>query len=120
MFKIAPVEKKDIEYMTKYLNTSVNGIILACYEGGKITGGVCFDIDGGCGYLDSLKAEEEIMEEIILKAAMNFLELHKIYEFYVKEETPLYKRLDFKVSKKDGYKMFVNLDGYFDTHKCTG
>ena len=118
MFKITPVRPEDTEIAIKYLNPTKNGIILACYEPEGITGAVCFDIDGENAYLDVLKADKQIMEEVILKAAMNFLEVHGIFNFYLPDETDLYKLLDFKKSDKDGYKMYVNIDGYFDTHKC--
>lgn len=118
MFKITPVKPEDTAKAINYLNPTKNGIILACYEEGEITGAVCFDIDGDCAFLDVIKSDEQIMEEIILKAAMNFLELRGIYNFYLPEEKDLYKILDFKKSDRDGYKMYVNLDGYFDTHKC--
>lgn len=118
MFKITPVKPEDVSKLIEYLKPTKNGIMLACYEQEGITGGVCFDIDGQCAYLDVLKTDKSEMEEVILKAAMNFLDLHKIYNFYVKEEKELYKRLDFKLSEKRDYKMYVNIDGYFDTHKC--
>lgn len=118
MFKITPVKPEDVLRLKEYLKPETNGIMLACYEQEKITGGVSFDINGGEAYLDVLKADEPVMEEVILKAAMNFLELHKIYDFYVREENELFKRLDFKKTEKQGYKMYVNVDGYFDTHKC--
>lgn len=118
MFRITPVKPEDTKRAIEYLNPAKNGIILACYEGDKITGAVCFDIEGGCAYLDVLKADEQIMEEVILKSAMNFLEVHGVFDFYLPDEKDLYKLLDFKKSDKDGYKMYVNIDGYFDTHKC--
>lgn len=118
MFKITPVKPEDVGQLKEYLKTDINGIMLACYEKDEITGGVSFDIEGDEAYLDKLKADEPVMEEIILKAAMNFLELHKIYNFYVKEEKELYKRLDFKATEKSGYKLYVNIDGYFIAHKC--
>ena len=118
MFKITPVKPEDTAKVIKYLNPTKNGIILACYEEGGITGAVCVDIDGDSAFLDVLKADEQIMEEIILKAAMNFLELRGIFNFYLPDEKDLYKLLDFKKSDREDYKMYVNLDGYFDTHKC--
>ena len=118
MFKITPVKPEDTDKVIKYLKPTKNGIILACYENDGITGAVCFDMEGDCAFLDVLKSDEQIMEEIILKAAMNFLELKGIYNFYLPDEKDLYKILDFKKSDRDGYKMYVNLDGYFDTHKC--
>lgn len=118
MFKITPVKPEDTQRVIQYLNPTKNGIILACYEQEKITGAVCFDIESDCAFLDVLKADEQIMEEIILKAAMNFLELQGIYNFYLPDEKDLYKLLDFKKSDREGYKMYVNLDGYFDIHKC--
>lgn len=118
MFKITPVRPEDTNKLIEYLKPSKNGVILACYEQESITGGVCFDIEGDCAFLDVLKADMPIMEEIILKAAMNFLELHGIYNFYLPEETDLYKKIDFKKSDREDYKMYVNIDGYFDTHKC--
>lgn len=120
MFKITPVKPEDIKFMEEYLNPEKNCIILACYEPEGITGGVSFEIEGGDAFLDKLRADELIMEEILLKSAMNFLEVHGIYNLYLKEETDLYHRLDFKESDKQGYKMQVNIDGYFDTHKCHG
>lgn len=118
MFKITPVKPEDVARLKEYLKPETNGIMLACYEQDEITGGISFDIDGGEAFLDTMKADEPAMEEIILKAAMNFLELHKIFDFYVKEEKELFKRLDFKKSEKQDYKMYVNIHGYFDTHKC--
>ena len=74
MFKITPVKPEDTAKVIKYLNPTKNGIILACYEEGGITGAVCVDIDGDSAFLDVLKADEQIMEEIILtmKAACGF------------------------------------------------
>ena len=118
MFKITPVRPEDAGRAIEYLKPAKNGIILACYEEERITGAVCFDIEGTEAFLDTLKADEPVMEEIILKAAMNFLELHGIFDFYLPEEKDLYKLLDFKKSDREGYRMYVNLDGYFDTHKC--
>lgn len=118
MFKITPVLPEDTKKAIEYLNTQKNGIILACYEEEGITGAVSFEIDGDEAFLDVLKSDKPIMEEVILKAAMNFLEVHGIYNFYLPEEKDLYKLLDFKKTDRQGYKMYVNIDGYFDTHKC--
>lgn len=118
MFTITPVKPEDTQRAIEYLNPSKNGIILACYEEKRITGAVCFDIEGDEAFLDVLKADEQIMEEVILKSAMNFLEIHGIYNFYLPEEKDLYKLLGFSKTDRDGYKMYVNIDGYFDTHKC--
>lgn len=118
MFKITPVMPEDTKKVIEYLKPAKNGIILACYEETGITGAICFEIDGGDAYLDVLKSDKPIMEEVILKAAMNFLEVHGVYNFYLPEEKDLYKLLDFKKTDREGYKMYVNIDGYFDTHKC--
>lgn len=118
MFQITPVRPEDINAVTEYLKPAKNGIILACYEPEGITGAVCFDINGDEAFLDVLKTDKPVMEEVILKAAMNFLEVHGIYNFYLPDEKDLYKLMDFKKTDKAGYKMYVNIDGYFDTHKC--
>lgn len=118
MFKITPVMPEDTNKLIEYLKPEKNGIILALYEENGITGGVCFDIEEDNAYLDVLKVDDPFMEEVVLKAAMNFLDVNGIYNFYLKEEKELYKRLNFKKSDKEEYKMYVNLDGYFDTHKC--
>ena len=76
MFKITPVLPEDIGKVMDYLKPSKNGIILACYEETGITGAVCFEIDGDEAFLDVLKSDKPIMEEVILKSAMNFLEVH--------------------------------------------
>ncbi|MFA7636918.1 MAG: hypothetical protein WCX81_04055 [Monoglobales bacterium] len=118
MFKITPVRPEDTSRAIEYLKPDKNGIILACYENNDITGAVCFDIDGDAAFLDKLKIDEPVMEEIMLKSAMNFLDLHGIYNFYLPGEKDLYKLLGFKKSDRDDYKMYINLEGYFEIDKC--
>ena len=120
MFRIIPVLKDDIEKTKKYLNSDTKGMILACYENGGITGAASFDIEGGAGYLESVKTDSTEMINIMAKSVLNFLEMHSILDVYAMEgvNDELYAALGFKPAqeKQNGYGLYLNLEGYF-THE---
>ncbi len=112
MFKITVV--KDIEEFEKYMDFKSKGMMLGCYEETGLTGGVCFDITDKAGYIEKLKADDERMKEVIAKAALNFLDVHGITDVYVKSDD-FYKTLGF--GNDISGMMYLNLNGYFTTHK---
>lgn len=110
MFKISVAKKEEFEEFEKYMDYSTNGIMLVCREEGKITGGICFDLFEKGAIIQKMKADEKAMEEIIVKSALNFLELNKVYDVYVNENEKIYEILGFK---QDGELMHLNIVGYF-------
>lgn len=114
MFYIGAAKKDDIQKACKYLNTETKGMILTCYEENEFIGAVCFDIKNGAGIIECLKADKPEMKTVIAKAALNFLELHNIYDVYVYDDYGFYESLGFK---PEGDKMKLNLEGYFTSHE---
>jgi len=124
MFKITIVKKEDAQNVADYLEYKSKGITLACYEEGEITGAVCFDIIQGNGYVQKVKTNDPNMKIVVGKAALNFLELHNIYNVYVNDENDMeyFKTLGFKDTGNypqelgGSYVAYLNLEGYFDAH----
>ncbi len=112
MFKITVA--RDIEEFEKYMDYKTRGMMMGCYEESGITGGVCFDIIDGAGYIEALKSDDERMKEIIAKAALNFLDIHGISDVYVKKDE-FYKTLGF--CDDVAGMMYLNLEGYFTSHE---
>ena len=112
MFKITVA--KDIEEFCRYMDYKSKGLMMGCYEEQGITGGVCFDITDGAGYIEALKADDERMKPVIAKAALNFLDLNGITDVYVKYDD-FYKTLGFR--EDVGGLMYLNLEGYFTNHE---
>lgn len=111
MFKISVAKKEEFEEFKNYMDYSSDGIMLVCRESGKITGGICFDLFEKGALIQKMKADEKAMEEIMVKSALNFLDLNKIYDVYIKDNNEdIYKILGFK---NDGEFMHLNISGYF-------
>lgn len=111
MFKISVVTKEEMNDFIAYMGYESKGMMLVCREETGITGGICFDLIDGGAYIEKVKAEKEEMLEIIIKAALNFLDLNNIYDVYAeKTDEKIYKLLGFKES---GNKIHLNIFGYF-------
>ncbi len=111
MFKISVAKKEEFEDFKNYMDYSSNGIMLICREAGQITGGICFDLFEKGAIIQKMKTDDKSIEEIMVKSALNFLDLNKIYDVYVKDnEEKIYKMLGFK---QDGELMHLNISGYF-------
>lgn len=111
MFKISVAKKEEFDEFKNYMDYSSNGIMLICREEGKITGGICFDLFEKGALIQKMKTDEEAMREIMIKSALNFLDINKIYDVYVKDNNEkIYEMLGFK---KDGELMHLNIFGYF-------
>lgn len=108
MFKITVA--RDVEEFRKYMDYDTMGMMMGCYEEDKITGGICFDIENEAGYIRKMRADDESMKQVIAKAALNFMELHGIYDVYVKDDE-FYKTVGF--TDAGNGMLYINLDGYF-------
>lgn len=116
MFKISPATGENILWARKYLEYEAMGMIMVLYEDDVKTGAVCFDIQNSAGLLQKVKVDNPAMKMVTAKAAMNFLELSRIYDLYIESEEfsqneNFYKMLGFKEKDGQGY---INLEGYFD------
>ncbi len=124
MFSIKVAEPSQIPEAEEYLDKKINGLAMLCYEQ-KITGAVSFNIGAGYGYIEALKTDEKNMQYVVLVSALNFLELHGIYDVYInlKEYETLLGAMKFipceegPIEKRDGYLAKVDLRGYFQEHK---
>ncbi len=124
MFSIKMASKEQLPEAEMYLDRELHGFVMLCYEG-DITGAVAFNIGVGGGYIEALKTDKEEMQYVVLVSALNFFELHGIYDVYInlKEYEPLLKKMKFipceegPIEKKDGYLARVDLRGYFTSEK---
>ena len=118
MFKISVAKKDEFEDFKNYMDYSSNGIMLICREEGKITGGICFDLFEKGAIIQKMKTDEEAMREIMVKSALNFLDLNRVYDVYINDaDEKIYKLLGFK---KDGNLMHLNISGYFGKEHSHG
>ena len=96
MFKISVAKKDEFEDFKNYMDYSSNGIMLICREEGKITGGICFDLFEKGAIIQKMKTDEEAMREIMVKSALNFLDLTRVYDVYINDtDEKIYKLLSF-------------------------
>ncbi|MDP4119417.1 MAG: hypothetical protein Q8873_09590, partial [Bacillota bacterium] len=99
----------------------VKGFAMMCREEEKLTGAVSFNIGEGGAYIEALRTDKEEMTYVVFVSALNFLELHGIYDVYtnLKEYEALNRAMKFipcdegPIEKKDGYLARVDLKGYF-------
>lgn len=124
MFSIKLATPEQIPEAELYLDKNIKGLCMLCYEQ-KLTGAVEFNICEGGAYIEALKTDESNMRYVVLVSALNFLELHGIYDVYIniKEYEPLCRAMKFEpceecpIEKRDGYLAKVNLRGYFTEEK---
>lgn len=118
MFKISVAKKDEFEDFKNYMDYSSNGIMLICRESGKITGGICFDLFEKGAIIQKMKTDDEAMREIMVKSALNFLDLNRVYDVYINDtDEKIYKLLGFK---KEGNLMHLNIAGYFGKEHSHG
>lgn len=124
MFSIKIATPEQLPEAELYLDRKLKGFVMLCYEQ-KLTGAVAFDICPGGAYIEALKTDMPNMQYVVLVSALNFLELHGIYDVYInlKEYEALLKSMKFvpcdtgPIEKKDGYLAKVDLRGYFTADK---
>lgn len=117
MFKISMATKEQLPQVLDYLGFETNAFVMGCYEEGSLTGAVAFDIIDGSGVILSLKTQEAQMQQVVLSAALNFLDLNGIETVYSCQEGRLYSMMRFEKSRDKRYKMELSLPGYFS---CEG
>ncbi len=124
MFSIKIATPEQLPEAELYLEKEVKGLCMLCFEQ-KLTGAVEFNICPGGAYIEALKTDEAKMQYVVLVSALNFLELHGIYDVYInlKEYETLLRAMKFEpceegpITAKEGYLARVNLRGYFTEHK---
>ena len=124
MFSIKMATPEQLPEAELYLDREIKGFVMLCYEQ-KLTGAVAFNICPGGAFIEALKTDKEEMRYVVLVSALNFLELHGVYDVYInlKEYEPLCRAMKFvpceegPIPPKDGYLAKVNLKGYFTAEK---
>jgi hypothetical protein len=129
MFKISPIQDKDIQ--KKYAKDcdaefcpELFAYSMINQENGELMGFSQFDISGEYGYIRSLRPKHGYSDFeamfILGRATMNFIDLcgnHKCYAAPDAAEERLLKAIGFKPTE-DG-KYFADMNGMFDGH-CDG
>ncbi|MBQ3054317.1 MAG: hypothetical protein IJC89_05390 [Clostridia bacterium] len=124
MFSIKVATPEQLPEAELYLDMEIKGFAMLCYEQ-SLTGAVAFNICNGGAYIEKLKTDKPEMEYVVLASALNFLDLHGIWDVYtnLKEYEQLLTRMRFvkvedgPIDKKDGYLSKVDLRGYFTSEK---
>lgn len=124
MFSIKVATPEQLPEAELYLDKKINGFAMLCYEE-CLTGAVSFNISPGGAYIEALKTDKKNMEYVVLVSALNFLELHGIYDVYInlKEYEVLCRAMKFvpceegPIPQNEGYLAKVDLRGYFTENK---
>ena len=125
MFCIKMALPEEIEKTEHYLGGRYNGFLMACTEEGALTGAVAFNIAGREAYIEALKTDKPEMEQVVLSAALNFLEQNRFFDVYmnIPQYRPLCEKMGFvpcaggPVDARENFLAKLNLRGYFDHHK---